>query len=146
MRLREHHRAAAWHTKAVENPSRAPLYVGIALLVCGWAVIFIGWYQAGNQDLETGQLPYVISGGFGGFGLLLMGMVAILLDVVRQSEFKLRRSAEELHTRMEELAETFVANANARTRGAQAPAASEGPRPARRRRRRPPAGRPSAKS
>jgi len=110
-------------------------------------VIFIGWYQAGNQDLETGQLPYVISGGFGGFGLLLMGMVAILLDVVRQSEFKLRRSAEELHTRMEELAETFVSNSNAR-RGSQASSASEDgmPRPARRRRRRPPAGRPSAKS
>jgi hypothetical protein len=114
--------------------------------VIGWAVIFIGWYQAGNQDLETGQLPYVISGGFGGFGLLLMGMVAILLDVVRQSEFKLRRSAEELHSRMEELAETFVTNAN-NSRGSQASAsASDRPRPARRRRRRPPSGRPSAQS
>jgi hypothetical protein len=125
----------------VETPSRAPLYVGITLLVCGWVVIFIGWWQAGNQDLETGQLPYVISGGFGGFGLLLMGMVAILMDVVRQSEFKLRRSAEELHSRMEELAETFVANAKSTRRSQQAPA-SERSRP-RRRSRRPPARRPA---
>jgi len=130
----------------VETPSRAPLYVGIALLVCGWAVIFIGWYQAGNQDLETGQLPYVISGGFGGFGLLLMGMVAVLLDVVRQSEFKLRRSAEELHSRMEELAETFVTNSNASRRPQASASTSDRPRQPRRRRRRPPSGRASAQS
>jgi hypothetical protein len=92
----------------MERPSRLPLYVGIALLIAGWAVIFIGWYQSGQQDLETGQLPYVISGGFGGFGLIIMGVIAILADVVRQAESKLRRSAEELHRRMEELAEVFV--------------------------------------
>jgi hypothetical protein len=37
-----------------------------------------------------------------------MGLIAILVDVVRQAETKLRRSADELHRRMEELAETFV--------------------------------------
>ncbi len=92
----------------MEHPSRLPLYVGILLVAAGWAVIMLGWYQSGRQDLETGQIPYVISGGFGGFGLILMGLIAILVDVVRQAETKLRRSADELHRRMEELAETFV--------------------------------------
>lgn len=85
-----------------------PLYVGVALLVLGWVVVGIGWYQAGQQDLETGQIPYVISGGFGGFGLILMGVIGILADVVRQAESKLRRSADHLHERMQELAEAFV--------------------------------------
>jgi hypothetical protein len=120
----------------VDRPSRLPLYIGILLIACGWAVIFLGWYQAGRQDLETGQLPYVISGGFGGFGLLLMGVIAILMDVVRQAESQLRRSAEQLHERMQELAETFVLEQAAQPIAAQQ-SSPAGPRPQRRRRRRP---------
>jgi hypothetical protein len=108
------------------------MYLGIALIASGWAVIFVGWYQSGRQDLETGQIPYVISGGFGGFGLLLMGVIAILVDVVRQAESKLRRSAEELHDRMEALAEAFVRNANESRRpsGGSKVAKRRRPRPA----------------
>ena len=128
----------ACQTSCVDRPSRLPLYIGIFLLACGWAVIFLGWYQAGRQDLETGQLPYVISGGFGGFGLLLMGVIAIVLDVVRQAESQLRQSAEQLHERMQELAETFVlGQATPRRSGAQEPTTTTASRPRRRRRRRP---------
>lgn len=93
----------------MDRPSRLPLYLGGILVACGWVAIGLGWWQAGRQDLETGQLPFVISGGFGGFGLLLMGAIAVLIDFVRQAEWALRRSAEDLHVRMEQVIDTFVA-------------------------------------
>lgn len=111
----------------VDRPSRLPLYLGVVLLVVGWAVVLLGWYQAGRQDLETGQIPYVISGGFGGFGLILMGVISILVDVVRQAESKLRRSADELHSRLEMLAEAFVAN-NSEERTPSIPQSARRPR------------------
>ena len=70
------------------RPSRLPLYLGIVLAVCGWAAIGVAWYQAGRQGLETGQIPFLISGGFGGWGLLLMGGVAILVDTIRQASWR----------------------------------------------------------
>jgi hypothetical protein len=111
------------------------LVIGFVLVACGWAVIFLGWYQAGRQDLETGQLPYIISGGFGGFGLVVVGAIAILIDVVRQAETKLRHSAEELHARMQELAETFVNGQASDDLLDEEPAPAPKPRPRRRRRR-----------
>jgi hypothetical protein len=87
------------------------LYLGLALAAAGWAALFLGWYQAGRQDLETGQIPYVLSGGFGGWGLLAMGALGVLMDFVRQAEWRAHRHLHELQRALEQLGDSLKGRA-----------------------------------
>jgi hypothetical protein len=82
------------------------LYVGIVLIALGWAAIFLGWQRAARLDLETGQLPYVLSGGFGGFGLLVLGAAGVVIDVMQRTQWQARRTLEELRGAIETLAQS----------------------------------------
>lgn len=84
-------------------PSRLPLYVGVLLIAGGWGVLYVGWWQAGRQELETGQLPYVLSGGFGSAGLILMGAAGILLWAVRRALWAHRQSLEGIRSELDRL-------------------------------------------
>lgn len=88
-------------------PSRLPLYVGVLLVACGWGVLYVGWWQAGRQELETGQLPYVLSGGFGSAGLILMGAAGVLLWAVRLALWSHRQSLEGIRSEIDRLSSTL---------------------------------------
>lgn len=77
-------------------PSRAVLVVAIVLITAGWAALFLGWWGAGRQELETGQVPYLISGGFGGAGLLVLGAAGVLLYALQRASWRSRQDAIEL--------------------------------------------------
>lgn len=77
-------------------PSRLPLIVGLVLMAAGWAVLYVGWWRASRLDIETGQIPYVLSGGFGGVGLLLLGASAIVVDAIQRMGHSAHRSVEEM--------------------------------------------------
>jgi hypothetical protein len=125
-----------WQTDYVKRPSRLPLYIGLPLVVAGWAALFVGWYQAGRQDLQTGQIPYVLSGGFGGWALLAMGSLAIFIDVVRQIEWRAHVHLHDVQITLERLGEALRQS----TVRAPSPTSSEpsadGARPPRKRSRR----------
>ncbi len=78
-------------------PTRLPLYVGLLLIACGWAAIYLGWRQAGEQELETGQIPFLLSGGFGGWGLLLMGVGGVIVDVIQRLAWTQHRELVRVH-------------------------------------------------
>ncbi len=121
----------------MKRPSRLPLYLGMALAVAGWAALFLGWYQAGRQDLETGQIPYVVSGGFGGWALLAMGALGVLLDFVRQAEWRAHRHLRDIQRSLDQLGESFTGQAKTRSpaaSGAKTDGARGSRRPSRRRR------------
>lgn len=85
-------------------PTRLPLYVGLLLIACGWAAIYLGWRQAGEQELDTGQIPFLLSGGFGGLGLLLMGVGGVLVDAVQRASWMHRHTLEQVRSLLERVA------------------------------------------
>lgn len=46
---------------------------GAVAVVGGFVVMFIGWYGAARSYPDVAQIPYVISGGFVGLALVVLG-------------------------------------------------------------------------
>jgi hypothetical protein len=46
---------------------------GGALVIAGLALVIIGWVGTSRTILVAGQIPYVVSGGLLGLGLLFLG-------------------------------------------------------------------------
>jgi hypothetical protein len=90
-------------------PSRLLLWLGLALVAAGWVVLYLGWRQAGEQELETGQLPFLLSGGFGAAGLLILGAVAIVVDAVQRAGWEARRASERTSEGIERLVRVLEA-------------------------------------
>ena len=56
-----------------DTGERNYLVVGIVLLVVGLALIFAGYWGASGTALLAEQIPYVLSGGFLGVGVMVIG-------------------------------------------------------------------------
>jgi hypothetical protein len=64
-------------TMSVKSPvdaaERSWLLAGIGLAALGVVVIFIGWFGASGTAIVAEQIPYLISGGLLGLGLIIAG-------------------------------------------------------------------------
>lgn len=52
---------------------RMLLLPGAIAVVLGFVFMFLGWYGAARVSREIEQIPYLISGGFIGLGLVFVG-------------------------------------------------------------------------
>ena len=52
---------------------RALFLLGAFLAPLGFLLVLVGWYGAAGQGLVFEQMPYLISGGLGGLGLMVVG-------------------------------------------------------------------------
>lgn len=59
-------------------------YLGIALAVAGFVVILLAWGRVAGQTAVPLQMPYLLSGGLTGLGLILSGLTLINVNVKRQ--------------------------------------------------------------
>lgn len=95
---------------------------GAVLLLGGFLAMFLGWFGASRSFREVEQLPYLISGGLIGLGMVFVGglllssvlWMRMLGEFRRQSEEATARQLEELETRI--LDEVKEASAAAKRR------------------------------
>ena len=58
--------------------------IAMGLILSGVGVLVLGWYGAARIDYVQGQVPYLISGGLGGLGLMGAGFTLLLVQESRR--------------------------------------------------------------
>lgn len=105
--------------------------IGLALAIVGFVVVLIGWNNAANLDYASGQLPYLLSAGGAGLGLIIMGAALLLAESNRRDRVVLERQLGELNaaiTRLAAATSAVAGNGHSTTATATAPATTGGRR------------------
>lgn len=76
--------------------SRYADYVPVAVIVAGFALIALAWNGAASLDYTQGQIPYLISGGMGGVGLVMFGAGSMIVRAMRKAQAEQAAHFEEL--------------------------------------------------
>lgn len=68
----------------MEQSQRVATYTAVALIVVGFGLIFLAWNGAAGRPATPAQMPYLISGGLGGLGLIAAGLVLVRVQEGRK--------------------------------------------------------------
>ena len=90
--------------------------LGIAYCIAGFFLIFLGWNGAASHDREPAQIPYVISGGIAGLGLVVLGAALIVAHSLRTDRVELRGSIDDLRAAIGAAGRQHVERPTARRR------------------------------
>jgi hypothetical protein len=75
--------------------------LGIAYCIAGFVLIFLGWNGTASHDREAEQIPYVVSGGIAGLGLVVVGSALIVAHSLRTDRVELRGAIDDLRAAIE---------------------------------------------
>lgn len=78
--------------------------LGVAFVLAGFLLVFLGWNGAASRDRVPAQFPYLISGGIAGLCLVVVGVGMIVVQAHRSDRAKLQASLAELADAVERLA------------------------------------------
>jgi hypothetical protein len=93
--------------RVLEPSSLVPTYVGVGVIALGFALIAIGWAKVAGLDNVALQLPYIVSAGITGLGLVMCGLITVNIAAKRQDAAERARQMERLTSVMAELKETL---------------------------------------
>lgn len=82
--------------KALAATPGLATWIGLALATVGAILIALAWVQTADQ-LEVGrQVPYLLSAGFTGMGLIVVGITVVNVAAKTQESTRRREQADEL--------------------------------------------------
>jgi hypothetical protein len=87
----------------VEPSSYVPTYAGIVITLAGFGLIALAWAQVAGETEVWKQMPYVVSAGFPGLGLILTGLLIINIAAKRQDAAERARQLDTLTDALHEL-------------------------------------------
>ena len=77
--------------------------LGLGFSCFGFFVIALAWSGAAGLDYSQGQLPYVISGGFGGLGLIVTGAALTIAESNRRDRAVLEQQLTQMTSAISKL-------------------------------------------
>jgi hypothetical protein len=98
-------RQAVWRWAA----RTARPYAGWVLAALGALSLFLGWYGVSGQSLTAKQLPYLVSGGLTGVGLVVLAAAFLATDDFRRQMGRL----DEVERKIDDLYSLLVLDAPA---------------------------------
>ncbi len=86
---------------ALRPLSPVPTYLGVAVAALGFVLILIAWGKVAGETNVGLQLPYLVSGGLTGLGLVMVGLTVINVAAKRRDallrEQQMRLLADAVH-------------------------------------------------
>ena len=84
------------------------VWVGLFIAAAGFGLIAFTWSKVAALVNVALQLPYMLSGGFVGLGLVMLGLLVVNLAVKRKEAFDRHRQLEEVREALVRLREAIA--------------------------------------
>lgn len=83
--------------------SPVPTWIGIVVVAAGFGIIAYGWSRVAGLLSVPLQMPYMISAGFTGLGLVCLGIGIVAVQAKRQETAARQRHLDEIRDLVERL-------------------------------------------
>jgi hypothetical protein len=85
-----------WKARFFSPDSPFLVYLGLGVVVAGFALLTFTWNKVAGLLVVPLQLPFIASGGLVGLGLVLVGLAITSIAVKRRDMFARKRNLQKL--------------------------------------------------
>ena len=88
---------------ALRPLSPVPTYIGIAVVAAGFVLLAVAWGGVAGESNVARQVPYLVSGGLFGVGLILVGLTIVNVSAKRRDSALRERQIQLLASALQQL-------------------------------------------